>query len=106
MYCIQCSSSFSRNINHIMESENDQRFNALANKVSAFRAIASDVNNYAQRDNNQLDSLQNRFDALAEGIRSTSTKLTHVIKSNPKITKLVSVGFLIFLIIYYSIRLL
>ncbi|TID28953.1 hypothetical protein CANINC_002221 [Pichia inconspicua] len=89
-----------------METDNDQRFNALAGKVSAFRAIASDVNNYAARDNNQLDSLQNRFDALSEGLRSTSSKLTHVIKSNPKISKLVAVGFLIFLIIYYSIRLL
>lgn len=87
-----------------METENDQRFNELANKVSAFRAIASDVNNYAQRDNNQLDGLQHRFDALAEGIKSTSSKLAHVMRTNPKITKLVAVGFLIFIIIYYSVR--
>lgn len=86
------------------EQSNDDQFHALANKVSIFKNIANDINNYAQEDNSQLNSLSNQFSALYDSIKATSAKLTHVIRTNPKVIKMVGIAFLIFLIIYYSLK--
>lgn len=86
------------------EQENDAQFHALANKVSVFKNIANDINNYAQQDNDRLNTLSDQMSVLQENIRSTASKLTHVMRSNPKVTKMAGVAFLVFLLIYYSVR--
>lgn len=87
-----------------IEQDNDNQFHLLANKVSTFKNIANDINLYAQEDNNNLNSISNQLNTLGENIKSTASKLNHVMRSNPKITKMVGIGFVIFLIIYYSLK--
>lgn len=88
-----------------LEQENDQQFNLLANKISAFKNIANDINQLSIEDNNnQLTSLSNQMSQLQSGIKNSALKLNHVMRSNPKITKMVLVSFVIFLIIYYSAK--
>lgn len=87
-----------------MEQENDNQFHLLANKVSAFKNIANDINLYAQEDNNQLGSISDQLSTLGENIKNTTARLGHVMRSNPKVTRMVGIGFLIFLVIYYSLK--
>lgn len=87
-----------------IEQENDSQFHLLANKVSAFKNIANDINLYAQEDNSNLNSINDQLSTLGENIRNTTARLNHVMRANPKITRMVIVGFVIFLIIYYSLR--
>lgn len=86
------------------EQENDDQFHILANKVSTFKNIANDINLYAQQDNSQLNNINNQLSTLSDGIRQTASRLGHVMRSNPKVSKMVGVGFIIFLIVYYSVR--
>lgn len=86
------------------EQENDNQFHLLANKVSAFKNIANDINNYSREDNNQLNLINDQLSNLSNSIKTSATRLTHVMKANPKITKMVGLGFVIFLIIYYSVK--
>ena len=87
-----------------LEQNNDEQFHALANKVSIFKNIANDINNHAQQDNNNLNSINDQMNLLSDNLRNTANKLTYVIRSNPKITKLSAIAFIIFLLIYYSIK--
>jgi ABC-type transporter Mla subunit MlaD len=86
------------------EQENDNQFHLLANKVSAFKNIANDINSYAREDNHQLNTIGDQLNTLSDSIKSTTAKLNHVIRSNPKVTKMAGVGFIIFLLIYYSVK--
>ncbi|KAG0681849.1 v-SNARE [Pichia californica] len=72
-----------------IEQENDNQFHLLANKVSAFKNIANDINVYAQEDNNNLNTINNQLTTLGENIKSTAAKLGHVMRANPKITRMV-----------------
>ena len=87
-----------------IEQENDSQFHLLANKVSAFKNIANDINSYAQEDNSNLGSINDQLSTLGENIKSTASRLGHVMRANPKITRMVGVGFAIFLVIYYSLK--
>ncbi|KAH3670977.1 hypothetical protein OGAPHI_000688 [Ogataea philodendri] len=74
-----------------IEQENDSQFNLLANKISTFRNIANDINNYAQEDSTTLSNVSNAMNALFENVKTTSTKLSRVIASKPQMFRMVLV---------------
>lgn len=89
-----------------MEQENDRAFEQLANKVSAFRHIANDINGMAQEDSgNVLNNLQSQMTNLGQGIQQSSQRLVHVMNSNPKATKMCLAAFAAFVILYYLFKL-
>ncbi|GMM32043.1 hypothetical protein DAMA08_047880 [Martiniozyma asiatica (nom. inval.)] len=86
-----------------LEHSNDESFHALSNKISVFKNIASEINGYAQEDQGTLSNLNNQMSALGDGIKDTAAKLTTVMASNPKVTRMVFIGFFIVIIFWYGL---
>lgn len=86
-----------------MESENDAAFAQLANKVTAFRTIASDISAYAEEDRGVLAGLNGQMETLSRGITHSVGELTRVMRANPKVTRMVALGFAVFVVLYYMV---
>ncbi|ODV88217.1 hypothetical protein CANARDRAFT_193415 [[Candida] arabinofermentans NRRL YB-2248] len=89
-----------------IEQENDSQFHMLANKISTFKNIAHDINNYAQEDNTSISNISSSMNALLDNVKNTSGKLTRVMNSNPRMTKMVATGVIGFFILYSLYKLL
>lgn len=87
-----------------MEQENDSQFHQLASKITAFRTIANDINAYSQEDHQTLNGLQGQMSQLSQGIRESANQLLHVMRSNPKVTRMIAISFSVFLVLYYTLR--
>lgn len=87
-----------------MEQENDRQFEQLASKISAFRTIASDIQAYSEEDRSLLNGLNDQMGQLSQGIKDSANQLLRVMRSNPKITRMVGIGFVAFIIIYYTLK--
>ncbi|KAG7888383.1 hypothetical protein KL905_003225 [Ogataea polymorpha] len=88
-----------------IEQENESQFNLLASKISTFKNVANDINNYAQEDSTTLSNVSNAMSALFENVKTTSSKLGRVVASKPQTFRMVVVGVLGFFIIYTLLKL-
>ncbi|GMG21104.1 unnamed protein product [Ambrosiozyma monospora] len=87
-----------------LEQDNEAQFNLLASKISAFKNVANDINNYAQEDTNTMNTLNGQFNSLMESVKSTSHKLSIVMNRNPRLVKLVGGAVGIFFILYFTLK--
>ncbi|KAH3899807.1 probable Protein transport protein SFT1 [Saccharomycodes ludwigii] len=83
-----------------VENRNNQRLDELANKLSSFRNINSEIGEQAEADNALLTNLGGHFDSLLNNIKDSSTRLTRSMNAGKGIWKMVGLALLAFFIFY------
>ncbi|KFK22138.1 hypothetical protein AALP_AAs47043U000300 [Arabis alpina] len=99
------ASSYSHDIT---ERDNDEALENLQDRVSFLKRVTGDIHEEVENHNRLLDKVGNKMDS-ARGIMSGTInrfKLVFEKKSNRRSCKLIAYFVLLFLIIYYLIRLL
>ncbi|CAL9225330.1 unnamed protein product [Arabidopsis halleri] len=100
---LRASSSYSHD-----ERDNDEALENLQDRVSFLKRVTGDIHEEVENHNRLLDKVGNKMDS-ARGIMSGTInrfKLVFEKKSNRKSCKLIAYFVLLFLIMYYLIRLL
>ncbi|KAL0854684.1 hypothetical protein Bca101_059836 [Brassica carinata] len=102
---LRASSSYSHDTT---ERDNDEALESLQDRVSFLKRVTGDIHEEVESHNRMLDKVGNKMDS-ARGIMSGTInrfKLVFEKKSNRKTCKLIAYFVLLFLIMYYLIRLL
>ncbi|ESQ56159.1 hypothetical protein EUTSA_v10026530mg [Eutrema salsugineum] len=102
---LRASSSYSHDIT---ERDNDEALENLQDRVSFLKRVTGDIHEEVESHNRLLDKVGNKMDS-ARGIMSGTInrfKLVFEKKSNRRSCKLIAYFVLLFLIMYYLIRLL
>ncbi|GME68416.1 unnamed protein product [[Candida] boidinii] len=88
------------------ETDNDNQFHILANKISQIRLGTEDIFQQTQQESSLLDSLGDNMGNLMTGLRGTASNLTRVMNANPHVSRLVLLGLIGFFIIWSLYKLL
>ncbi|GMM36476.1 Sft1 protein [Saccharomycopsis crataegensis] len=87
------------------ESENDDQFNLLANKLSTLRSITEDINNHASH-TDVMDSLSNNFDSMLKSVKNSGMRLTRSMNMGTGVWRTVGIVLVLFFIIWTLLKLL
>ncbi|CDK24103.1 unnamed protein product [Kuraishia capsulata CBS 1993] len=88
-----------------LESENTDRFDALASKLSSLKKITQDINTQAAQDSSIVNDLNNGMSTLVASVKTTSTKLARVMNQNTSLTRMVILGLLAIFILWTLLKL-
>ncbi|ODV97757.1 hypothetical protein PACTADRAFT_73448 [Pachysolen tannophilus NRRL Y-2460] len=82
------------------ESENNERFDALASKISTFRKVTQDVHDQSLQDQYNLDAANSAMSSFLNKVKNTSNKLARVINANSNTFRMIGIGLLAFFILW------
>ncbi|CAN8324477.1 unnamed protein product [Cochlearia groenlandica] len=105
---LRASSSSSSYPNDVSERDNDEALENLQDRVSFLKRVTGDIHEEVENHNRLLDKVGNKMDS-ARGIMSGTInrfKLVFEKNSNRRSCKLVGYFVLLFLVMYYLVRLL
>ncbi|CUS20611.1 LAQU0S01e10572g1_1 [Lachancea quebecensis] len=88
-----------------LESNNDQRLDELANKLSTFRRVNQEIGDDARADSSVMDQLQNQFSSLMVNVKNSSSRLTRSMNAGNNIWRMVGLALLLFFIMYALFKL-